>query len=204
MLFSHLIVCCPPLLLPPIFPSIRFFSKESALCIRLGYQNTPKYWGFSFSISPSNEYSLANIHLLTGMILPPLPPSTCRVVLASLLLPHPLRISPPLTGHVQVTRTCGLSFTEQLLLEPHLPRWVPPAFSIQPAFLSFQCCPWVPCCLWLSFLPRLAGGKRVLRDLLICFSENKHVGPLPFSELHAWSQCETGKGKTKQNQSSES
>ena len=83
MPFSHLIVCCPPLLLPPIFPSIRVFSKESALCIRLGYQNTPKYWGFSFSISPSNEYSLANIHLLTGMILPPLPPSTCRVVLAS-------------------------------------------------------------------------------------------------------------------------
>ena len=53
--------------------------------------------------------------------------------------------------------------------------------------------------------PVCAGsGKRVLRDLLICFSENKHVGPLPFSELRAWSQCETGKGKTKQNQSSES
>ena len=47
---NHLILCCPLLLLPSIFPSIRVFSNESALCIRW-----PKYW--SFSISPSNEYS---------------------------------------------------------------------------------------------------------------------------------------------------
>ena len=47
---NHLILC--PLLLPLIFPSIRVFSNESALCIRL-----PKDWSFSFSISPSNEYS---------------------------------------------------------------------------------------------------------------------------------------------------
>ena len=49
---NHLILCCPFLLLPSIFPSIGVFSKESALCIRL-----PKYWSLSFSISPSNEYS---------------------------------------------------------------------------------------------------------------------------------------------------
>ena len=49
---NHLILCCPLLLLPPIFPSIRVFSNELALCIRW-----PKYWSFSFSISPSNEYS---------------------------------------------------------------------------------------------------------------------------------------------------
>ena len=48
---SHLILCCP-LLLPSIFPSIRAFSNESVLHIRW-----PKYWSFSFSISPSNEYS---------------------------------------------------------------------------------------------------------------------------------------------------
>ena len=52
MLSSHLILCCPLLLLPSIFPSIRVFSKESTLCIRW-----PKYWSFSFSISPFNEYS---------------------------------------------------------------------------------------------------------------------------------------------------
>ena len=48
---NHLILCHPLLLLPPIFPSIRVFSNESALCIRW-----PNYWSFSFSISPSNEY----------------------------------------------------------------------------------------------------------------------------------------------------
>ena len=48
----HLILCCPLLLLPSIFPSIRVFSSESVLCIRW-----PKYWSFSFSIRPSNEYS---------------------------------------------------------------------------------------------------------------------------------------------------
>ena len=49
---SHLILCCPLLLLPPIPPSIRVFSNESVLHIRW-----PKYWSFSFSISPSDEYS---------------------------------------------------------------------------------------------------------------------------------------------------
>ena len=48
---SHLILCCPLLLLPSIFPSIRVFSNESALCNR-----GPKYWSFSFSISPSKEH----------------------------------------------------------------------------------------------------------------------------------------------------
>ena len=49
---NHLILCCPFLLPTSIFPSIRVFSNESALHIR-----RPKYWSFSFSISPSNEYS---------------------------------------------------------------------------------------------------------------------------------------------------
>ena len=49
---NHLILCRPLLLLPSIFPSIRVFSNESALLIRL-----PKYWSFSFNISPSNGYS---------------------------------------------------------------------------------------------------------------------------------------------------
>ena len=49
---NHLIFCCPLLLPPSIFPSIRIFSNESLLCIRW-----PKYWSFSFSNNPSNEYS---------------------------------------------------------------------------------------------------------------------------------------------------
>ena len=49
---NHLILCRPLFLLPSVFPSIRVFSNESALCIRW-----PKYWNFNFSISPSHEYS---------------------------------------------------------------------------------------------------------------------------------------------------
>ena len=49
---SHLILCHPLLLLPSVFPSIRVFPNESVLCIRW-----PKYWSFSFSISPSNEHT---------------------------------------------------------------------------------------------------------------------------------------------------
>ena len=49
---NHLILCCPLLLLPSIYPSIRVFSNESVLCIRW-----PKYHCFSFNISPSNDYS---------------------------------------------------------------------------------------------------------------------------------------------------
>ena len=52
MPFNHLIFCHPLLLPPSIFPSIRIFSNESVLHLRW-----PKYWSFSFSISPSNEYS---------------------------------------------------------------------------------------------------------------------------------------------------
>ena len=50
---NHLILYCPLLLLLSIFPNIRVFSSESAICIRW-----PKYWNFSFSITPSNEYSM--------------------------------------------------------------------------------------------------------------------------------------------------
>jgi len=52
MPFNHLVLCCPLLLLPSVFLSIRVFSSESALCLRW-----PKYWSFSFSISPSSDYS---------------------------------------------------------------------------------------------------------------------------------------------------
>ena len=62
---SHLILCRPLLLLPPIPPSIRVFSSESTLRMRW-----PKYWSFSFSISPSNEYSglIAWLDWWTGLI----------------------------------------------------------------------------------------------------------------------------------------
>ena len=59
---NHLILCCPLLLLPSIFPSIRIFSNESALRIRW-----PKYWSFSFSINRSNEYSYFFFNIAFGV-----------------------------------------------------------------------------------------------------------------------------------------
>ena len=59
---NHLVLSCP-LLLPSMLPSIRVFSNESVLCIRW-----PKYWSFSFSISPSNEYSGLIFFGWTGLI----------------------------------------------------------------------------------------------------------------------------------------
>ena len=60
---SHLILCCPLLLLPSVFPRIRVFSNDSVLCIRW-----PKYWSFSFLISTSNGYSGLTSLGLTGLI----------------------------------------------------------------------------------------------------------------------------------------
>ena len=64
---NHLILCCPLLLLPSIFPNIRVFSNKSAVHIRW-----PNYWSFSFSISPSKEYSGASQVVLVGRTLMPL------------------------------------------------------------------------------------------------------------------------------------
>ena len=63
MLFNHLSLCHPLLLLPSIFSSIRVFANELALHIRW-----PKYWRFRFSISPSNEYSGLISFRMTGLI----------------------------------------------------------------------------------------------------------------------------------------
>jgi len=60
---NHLILCCPLLLLSSTFPNIRVFSNESVLCI-----SWPKYWSFSFSISPSSEYSGLISLGLTGWV----------------------------------------------------------------------------------------------------------------------------------------
>ena len=63
MPFNHLILYCPLLLLPSILPSFSVFSNESVLCIRW-----PKYWSFTFSISPSNEHSGLISFRITGLI----------------------------------------------------------------------------------------------------------------------------------------
>ena len=83
MLSNHLSLCHPLLLLPSIFPSIRVFSNESALHIRW-----PKYWSFSFSISPFNEYSGLNSFKMDWLDL-----SAVRGTLKSLLQHHSSKAS---------------------------------------------------------------------------------------------------------------
>ena len=94
-LSNHLILCHPLLLLPSIFPSIWFFSSESALCIRC-----PKYWSFSFSISPSNKYSeLISFKIDWFGLL------AVQGILKNLLQPHNLKASllgPALINHLYV------------------------------------------------------------------------------------------------------
>ena len=80
---NHLILCCPLLLLPSIFPSIRVFSNESDLLIRW-----PKYWSFSFNISPFNEYSGLISFRMDWLDL-----LAVQVTLKSLFLHHSLRAS---------------------------------------------------------------------------------------------------------------
>ena len=83
MPFYHLLFCHPLLLLPSIFPSIRVFSSESALPIRW-----PEYWSFSFSISPSNEYSGLISFRMEWLDLP-----AVQGTLSSLLQHHSLKAS---------------------------------------------------------------------------------------------------------------
>ena len=82
---NHLILCRPLLLLPSLFLSIRVFSNESLLSIRW-----PKYWSFSFSISPSNEYSE-----LISFRMDWLDPLAVQGTLKSLLQHHRLKASIP-------------------------------------------------------------------------------------------------------------
>ena len=84
---SHLVLCHPLLLLPSIFPSTRVFSNESVLGIRW-----PKYWSFSFSINPSNEYSG-----LISFRMDWLDPLAVQGILKSLLLHHSSKAS--ILGH---------------------------------------------------------------------------------------------------------
>ena len=80
---NHFILCCPLLLVPSIFPSIRVFSNELSLCIR-----RTKYWSFSFNISPSNEYSE-----LISFRVDWFDPLTVQGTLKSLLQHHSLKPS---------------------------------------------------------------------------------------------------------------
>ena len=86
MSFNQLILCCPLLLLPSIFPNIRVFSSELAFSIRW-----PKYWSFSFSVSPSNEYSglvsFSEAHLLKEQLFIESPSLVVILVLLNLHVP---------------------------------------------------------------------------------------------------------------------
>ena len=141
MLFNHLILCCPLLLLPSVFPSIRIFSNESAPH-SLGAR-WPKYWSLSFRTSPSNEYS-GLISFRTDW----LELIIVQGTLKSLLQHHSLKAS---------TLWCSAFFMVQLSHSWMTTRKTR-ALTVQtsvgqvmsPLFFLFLCfCFWI-CCLGLS------------------------------------------------------
>ena len=102
---NHLILCCPLLLLPSDFPSIRVFSNESVLHIRW-----PKYWSFSFSSSPSNDYSgLISFRIDWFDLL------AVQETLKSLLQQHSLKASIINFRKQIITITCTLEITIQFI-----------------------------------------------------------------------------------------
>jgi len=123
----YLILCHPLLLLPSIFLSIRVFSNESALCIMW-----PKHWGFSFSISPSNEY-LGLISFRKGKS-----ESESHSVVSESLRPHG-RYSPG-------------------ILQGRILEWVAVSFSRR----SFQPRDWTQASLIANSLPTEPPGKSIL------------------------------------------
>ena len=128
---NHLILCPPLLLLPSIFSSITVFSSEWALCIRW-----PKYWSFSFSISPSNEYS-GLISLRTAYF-----DLAVQENLKSLLQHHKSKASIHLHS----------AFFMVQLSYPHITSRKTIALTIQ-TFVGNFCCLWfLICCLGLPLL----------------------------------------------------
>ena len=95
MLSNHLILCHPLLLLPSFFPSVRVFSSESALLIRC-----PKYWSFSFSISPSSGYSKMSLlfNMLSRLVVAFLPRSK-RLLISWLQSPSAVILEPKKVSH---------------------------------------------------------------------------------------------------------
>ena len=126
---NHVVFCYPLLLLPSIFPIIRVFSNELALCIRW-----PKYWSFSFSISLSNEYSgLVSFRIAWFNLL------EVQGILKSLLKHHSLKASILQLSAFFMVQLCHLYMTTGKNI----------ALTIQ-AFVSKWCFYFLICCLGLS------------------------------------------------------
>ena len=140
---NHLILCLPLVLLPLVYPSIRVFPSESALCIRW-----PKYWSFSFSISPSNEsVQFSSFQLLSCVWLFANPwTAACQASLSitnswsllklmsiesvmpssHLILYHPLLLLPPIPPSIRV-------FSNESTLRMRWPKYWSFSFSISPS-----------------------------------------------------------------------
>ena len=140
MPFNHFILCCLLLLPPSIFPSIRVFSNESVLRIRW-----PKYWSFSFSISPSNEYSGLISFRIDWLDL-----LAIQGTLKSLLQHHRSKTSILLYSAFFIVQLSHPYMTTGKTIA--LTRW---AFVSKVMSLLFNMLPW----LVIAFLPR---SKRLL------------------------------------------
>ena len=125
---NHLILSCPLLLLSSVFPSIRVFSNELVLCIRW-----PKYWSFSFRISPSDEYSGLISFRMDWLDL-----LTVQGILKSLLQHHSLKAS---------VLWCSAFFTVQLL-HPYMTTGKTIALTTWTLLAKYCLCFWICCLGW--------------------------------------------------------
>ena len=153
---NHLILCCPLLLPPSIFPSIRVFSSESVLCIRW-----PEYWSFSFSLSPSSEYSglisfrMDWLHLLAVQGTLESSPTPQFKGINSLALSFPY--NPTLTSIHDYWKNHRISHFQNVTLQKKRLFWSPGLCISQ---------------FWLGILLWKRGEKKVRH---ICLLENKSI-----------------------------
>ena len=145
---KHLILCGPLLLLPSVFLSIRVFSNEAALRIRW-----PKYWSFSFSISPSNEHP--------GLI-------SFRMDWLDLLAVQGTLKTSSSTPHFKSINSSGLSFLYSPTLTSTHDYWENHSFDLDGPLLAKQCLCHLTCCLGYNLSSKEQASFNFMDAVIVC------------------------------------